>query len=74
MCAEEAGITPTNYHLFYDLAHEDICEVIGMITRHEVKINLMKTTYDAIRSSNFNCSAPKKYAKSQLSKMSKECI
>lgn len=63
LCAEAAGIKPTNFHLFYDLPHENMCQIIGMITRHEIIPSKIKATYDAIMNSNFNCPPPTKYAK-----------
>lgn len=63
LCAEEAGIEPTSFHLFYDTPHDNVCEVIGMITRHEVKSIRIKTAYADIVNSNYSCPAPTQIAK-----------
>lgn len=62
-CAEKAGIKPKNFHLFHDKPYENVCEVVGMITRHEIVASEMKSAYDAIMSSNFSCPGPTQYTK-----------
>lgn len=74
LCAEEAGIKPTSFHLFYDYPHDSICEVIGMITRHEVESSKIKTAYADIMSSNFSCPAPMQNAKIHPIRQPEECV
>lgn len=63
MCAQKAGIKPTGFHLFYDWPHENVCEAIGMITRHEIITSRIKEAYNAIMTSNFTCPPPTKHAR-----------
>lgn len=73
MCAEKAEIKPTNNHLFSYLAYKDLCEVRGMITMHEIKLNEMKKAYDSVMDTNFTCPPPRKYNRIRPFKKSNSC-
>lgn len=63
LCAEKAGIKPIGFHLFDDTPHVNICEVVGMITRHEIKSSRIRTAYADIMHSRYSCPAPTENAR-----------
>lgn len=72
LCAKEAGIKPTNYHLFNFGHYKDMCEFRGVITQHQIEPHNQKMVYDFIVNSDARCAGVNKNATMPLTDDSKE--
>ena len=63
ICAQVAHIEPRNHHLFSYLSYKNLCEMKGMITKHQFSSSEMRKAYKFVTSGNSFCSQPEKYSR-----------
>lgn len=61
ICAESAKITPRNHQLFSYQSYKNICELKGMITKHEFTAGEMRKAYEFVTNEKALCPKPDKY-------------
>ncbi|KAG4073252.1 hypothetical protein HA402_008598 [Bradysia odoriphaga] len=61
ICAESAKITPRNHQLFSYQSYKNICELKGMITKHEFTSNDIRKAYEFVTNTKAFCPKPDKY-------------
>lgn len=74
ICAESAKITPRNHQLFSYQSYKNMCELKGMITKHEFTASDMRKAYEFVTNTKSFCPKPDKYFRVRRAKKnSKNC-
>lgn len=54
-------IKPRNHHLFSYTSYKKLCELKGMITKHELTASDMRRAYEFVTNTTILCPKPDKY-------------